>query len=223
MLFGTPFTDVVRHTVRETCDKRGDFFLPFVEVDADLRRRRHRPVDDCTPSDETRPYRFQPIPQGLGGCAIIPIVALDRGLIIFRNSGRIRHFETCLGTGHHRTDILQRHGSDERIKRLELLYRIALNARSNTMAHDGKEVDENLRAQQTVDLVLVRRIAAHQALHCRRFVWRKMVDVQIGIDLEALGHEIYEALERTPLLLPVRSPIAHIAIGTLTIRVDITE
>ena len=179
-------------------------------------------VDDCAPSDEIRPYCFQPTPQGLGGCAIIPIVTLDRGLIIFWNTSRFRHFKACLGTGHHRAYVFQRYGSDERIKRLELLYRVTLYARSNTVAHNGKEVDENLRAQQTVDLVLVRRIATHQALHCRRFVWRKMVDVQIGIDLR---RSVTKSTKRSnaPLLLPVRSPIAHVALGTLIIRVDITE
>ena len=223
LLLCAPFGDIVRYAVRETRDKCGDLSLPFVEFDADLGRRRRWPIDDRAASDKIRSYRFQPIPQGLGRRAIIPIVPLDRGLIAVRNTGRIRHFEPRLGACHHPTDVLQRHGSDERIKRFEFLYRIALDAGTNSVAYDGKEIDEDLRAQQIIDLVLARRIAAHQTLHCRRFVGRKMVDVQIGIDLQALRHEVDEALERGPLLLPVRSPIANIALGTLAVRVEIAE
>ena len=68
-----------------------------------------------------------------------------------------------------------------------------------------------LRAQQIVDLVLARRVAAHQALQRRRLVGREVVDVQVGIGLQALRHEVDEALERRPLLLPIGGPIARVS------------
>ena len=50
-----------------------------------------------------------------------------------------------------------------------------------------------------------------------------MVDVQIGIGRQAFGHEINEALERSPLFLPVGGPIAHVAIEPVDHRVEIPE
>ena len=50
-----------------------------------------------------------------------------------------------------------------------------------------------------------------------------MVDMKAGMDLQAFRHEIDEALERRPLLLPVRSPIADVMCGAFLVRVDIPE
>ena len=50
-----------------------------------------------------------------------------------------------------------------------------------------------------------------------------MVDMQIGVDLQALCNEIDEALERTPFLLSVGSPIADVLDGSVLVRVEIPE
>ena len=106
LLLRIPLSEIIRHACGETHDECRDFFLPFIEFDADLGRRYRRPVDDCTPGDKIRPYCFQPIPQSLGRCTIIPIVPFDRSLIAIRNAFGIRHLEPRLCACHYTADVL---------------------------------------------------------------------------------------------------------------------
>ena len=81
------------------------------------------------------------------------------------------------------------------------------------MADDRKKIDEDLRAQQIVDLVFARRVPTHQALQRCRFVGCEVVDVQIGIGRQASAYEVDKALERGSLLLPIGGPIARCTAG----------
>ncbi|MGY3465421.1 hypothetical protein ACVW0I_002292 [Bradyrhizobium sp. LM6.11] len=91
------------------------------------------------------------------------------------------------------------------------------------MADDGIEVDEGFGAQEAVDLVLARCISAHEPFHRSRFVGREMVDMQVRIGLEAIGHEIDETLEGDPFFLTVGSPIADVSRLAAFVGVGISE
>ena len=58
----------------------------------------------------------------------------------------------------------------EAVQRLELLMRVALDRRAEALADDPEQVHEHAAAQQPVDLVLARRVAAHQPLERGRLV-----------------------------------------------------
>ena len=60
------------------------------------------------------------------------------------------------------------------------------------MAHDGVQIDEDARPQHLVDFVFAGRVAAHEPLQRRRLIGREMIDVQVGIFLQALDDEIDE-------------------------------
>ena len=78
------------------------------------------------------------------------------------------------------------------------------------MAHDLIEIDEEAGAEHLVDLLLARRITAHQALQRRRLVRGVVVDVQAG-ELRPPRHdEIDELLEGALLVGAGESPVALI-------------
>ena len=96
-------------------------------------------------------------------------------------------------------DVLQRHAArSNAVERLELLDRIAFDAGADTVAHDREEIDEELGAQQIVDFVLARRVAAHQALQRGRLVGREVVDVQVGIGLRAAPSRSRRSARKPP-------------------------
>jgi hypothetical protein len=50
-----------------------------------------------------------------------------------------------------------------------------------------------------------------------------MINVQVGIRLQALRHKIDEALERCSLLLSGGCPITYVRPGTVRLAVKVTE
>ena len=74
------------------------------------------------------------------------------------------------------------------------------------MPDDGEEVDEDVAAEQVVDLLLARAVEAHQALEHDRLVGRVVVDVHVWIGAQALVEEVDELLERALLALAVVRP-----------------
>ena len=70
------------------------------------------------------------------------------------------------------------------------------------------EVDEDVAAEQDVDLVLARRVALHQPLEGARLVAAVVVDVHPRVALAALQHEVDERLEHPLLLAPGHAPTA---------------
>ena len=101
---------------------------------------------------------------------------------------------------------LERLRAREAVQRLELLERVLLDARAQRLLHDGVEVDEALRAQQSVDLGLARRVAAHQALERRRLVRAEVIDVHAGIGGPARQDRVDQRLEAAALGGPVERP-----------------
>src|SRR5690606_25171956 len=80
-------------------------------------------------------------------------------------------------------------------ERLELLDRIALDARFERVLDDGVEVDEELGAQDRVELGLACRVAARQALERRRLVRAEVIDVHVGMRAERLENAVDHRLE----------------------------
>ena len=83
----------------------------------------------------------------------------------------------------------------EIVKRFEPLDRVTFDARTQAVANDLVQIDEQLGAQHPIDFFLAGRIAAHQALQRRRLVRRVVVDVQIGKSRPSLHDEIDKLLE----------------------------
>ena len=63
-------------------------------------------------------------------------------------------------------------------ERLDFLDGVAFNTGANAPTHDAVEVDEEFRAQHTVDLFFPRRVTTHQTLERRRLVRCIMIDVK---------------------------------------------
>ena len=77
--------------------------------------------------------------------------------------------------------IMERQRSREPVELLELLDRVALDAGTQRLTHDGVEIHEALAAQEPVELLGARGVAAHQPLEGRRLVVAEVVDVRAGI------------------------------------------
>ena len=86
---------------------------------------------------------------------------------------------------------------------LELLQPVARPRGAEAVADDAVEVDEDLAAEEVVELALAGAVAAHQPLERGDLVGRVVVDVQVGVAREPLVHEVDEGLERDPLGLVV--------------------
>lgn len=68
-------------------------------------------------------------------------------------------------------------------ERLQILDRVALDARDEAPPHDGMEADEGAAAEQPIELDFPSREAPHEAFQCRGLVGREMIDVRAGITL----------------------------------------
>ena len=87
-----------------------------------------------------------------------------------------------------------------------VLQRVRLDPGAQPLPHDLQQVDEHLAAQQLVDLLLARRVRAHQPRQRRRLVGRVVVDVHVRERAPALADEVDELLERAPLTVAVVAP-----------------
>src|SRR5207248_4668719 len=98
--------------------------------------------------------------------------------------------------------------------RLELLQPVAGPRRTDPVAHDADQVDEDAAAEQIVELVLARPVAAREALERGDLVLRVVVDVQVGVLAQARVHEVDELLERGALpRVVVRAERSEVALG----------
>ena len=77
-----------------------------------------------------------------------------------------------------------------------VLQRVRLDAGAQPLPHHLQQVDEHLAAEQLVDLLLARRVRAHQPRERRRLVGGVVVDVHVRERAPALGDEVDELLER---------------------------
>ena len=86
--------------------------------------------------------------------------------------------------------------ANEAVQLLDLLDRVARDAGPQRLLDDAVEVDEHLLPEPVVDLVLARRVLAHEPLERGLLVPRVVVDVQIGVHAAARLAPVDEALER---------------------------
>ena len=102
-------------------------------------------------------------------------------------------------------------------ERLHLLQPVARPRGADAVADDAEQVDEDVAAEQVVELPLARAVAAHQPLERGDLVGGVVVDVQVGVAREPLVHEVDEALERDPLRLVV------VRVERLEVAVDVED
>ncbi len=100
---------------------------------------------------------------------------------------------------------------------LELLQPVARPRGAEAVADDAVEVDEDLAAEEVVELALAGAVAAHQPLERGDLVGGVVVDVQVGVAREPLVHEVDERLERDPLGLVV------VRVERLEVAVDVED
>ncbi len=100
---------------------------------------------------------------------------------------------------------------------LELLQPVARPRGAEAVADDAVEVDEDLAAEEVVELALAGAVAAHQPLERGDLVGGVVVDVQVGVAREPLVHEVDEGLERDPLGLVV------VRVERLEVAVDVED
>ena len=99
-----------------------------------------------------------------------------------------------------------RRSADEPRELLGLLQGVCLGADDDRLADDRQQVDEHPTAQQVVDLALAAAVLAHQPLDHAALVATVVVKVHVGVVLEALVHEVDQALEGGLLARPVVRP-----------------
>ncbi len=87
---------------------------------------------------------------------------------------------------------------------LDLLQRVARHRGAQGLARDPVEVDEHLAAQEVVDLLLARRVLAHEAGERGALVGGVVVDVHAREAAAALDDVVDEGLERRALLVARR-------------------
>src|SRR2546425_8700334 len=88
------------------------------------------------------------------------------------------------------------------------------------------QVDEDPSTQQLVDLILTRRVAAHQLLERGRLVLSVVIDVQRRIACEARHDEVDEAFEGILLRSAIVSPecvVSRLALCDLADTEEILE
>ena len=155
---------------------------------------------------------LQPAVQAPGRETVIPVVRGDRGEDL-RVAGLqpalvLDHAEPCRGD-----DTL----ALGHVELLDLLDRVRLDRRLERLADDPVQVDQDVAAQDPIDLVLPCAVAAHQALEGRRLVRRVVVDVHGRLAREPLDDEVDERLEHGLLLGRVVCPerMEHALAGDL--------
>ncbi len=99
----------------------------------------------------------------------------------------------------------------EAVELLEILQRVRLDARAQRVPHDRVQVDEQLGAQDRVELRLARRIAAGQPLERRRLVGAEVIDVHGAVRVEGGEDAIDDLLERALFLGRARRPERRVA------------
>ena len=163
--------------------------------------------------DDLRAQAFEPVAERLGGAAVVLVVAGHGLARLVRHLRRRAAFEREFEGGQVHARIGQGHIPHEAVVLLELLDRIALHARADGLPHHGQQVHEAFAAQQPVELIRPRRVAAHEPLERRGLVGRVVIHVHAGMRGPLRGNEIHYLLERALLFgVVVRPPGAVLAL-----------
>ena len=99
----------------------------------------------------------------------------------------------------------------EAVELLDVLDRVARDRGAQGLARDAVEVDEHLAAQEVVDLLLARRVLAHEARERGALVGRVVVDVHAREAPAPLDDVVDELLEGALLGLAVVGPEGVVA------------
>ena len=135
----------------------------------------------------------------------------------------IAQFEAGLQTRKRDVGIWQTGVTLKAINRLKLLDRVAFDASAHTIAHDAVEIDQQIAAQEIINLAFASRVPAHQPFQRPGFVRCVVVDVQVRILFSALVHEVHKALKDGLFALSVERPVCRAGPGAIFIAIDIAE
>ena len=173
-----------------------DLALPLLQLDGRLRRLNDRPRDrDVEFLLRLRPAVLEPLPQQPGRAAVLLVVGGD-----LVEDGIVVAVEPALVGDDARAGLRDRVVALAHVQSLDRLQRVRLTRGEERLLDDPVEVDQDLAAQQAVNLSLARAVSAHQALERRGLIGRVVVDVHVGVRVQARDDQVDEVLER--LLLP---------------------
>ena len=139
---------------------------------------------------------LQPVPQQLVADHIVAVVGLDPLEVGRRRAVAFAELEPFLEGDDARPGVAQVDLAVEPVEALEALDRVALDRGTERLANDTQEVDEDVPAKESIDLVLTGPVSAHQALQCRRLIRCVVVDVEGRISCQPLDDEVDQLLER---------------------------
>ncbi len=165
-----------------------------------------RPREGCPLRLHAGAHVLEPAVQPEGGHAVVAVVGRDDLPDIGVDGIRLFQLEGALHDAKAHAGVVEIGRPLEIVERLELLDRVLLDARAQRLLDDRMEIDEQPGAQHAVDLVLARRVAAHQTLDRRRLVGGEVIDVEIAVPRPALHDEIDERLERRSLRDGIERP-----------------
>ena len=122
----------------------------------------------------------QPFAQQVRGAAVVLVVALDRlqQRAIAGLQEPLEGDDRVAAFGDLRVPLAH-------VERLDALDRVVRLPDPQPLTHDRVEIDQDLPAQQPIDLLLTRRVQTHQPLDRGRLIRGVVVDVQVGEALAA--------------------------------------
>jgi hypothetical protein len=121
--------------------------------------------------------------------------------VLVHDKRRLPELECVLHPPQRAVRVRQVHVTRELVERLQLLDGVALDPHPHRLAHDGVQVDEPAAPEQAVQLALAGGVTAHQLLERRRLVRREVIDMHVGMPVEAVDDEVHHLLEGHPLLV----------------------
>jgi hypothetical protein len=162
----------------------------------------------------TRPQRFQPVAQLGGRSAVVAVVAGDRVAQLRR---QVVHLAAAFERQLHRLQ-LRAHGAQidvacEVVVLLELLDRVALDARTDRLPDDRQEIDEVFGAQQRVERLCPRDVPAGELLERGWLVVIEVIDVCVRMACDDVADDVTDCLEGRLLFAIVECPPRAVPVG----------
>ena len=181
---------------REAGGQSGDPFLDGLEPVGQGRRWRLRLRERALPGqvgpapDGLRTPLLQPPAKEPGRDAVVAVIGSDPvedGLVSFLEP-RLERDDAEPGVGH-------RPFAGRHVELLDLLERVRLDRRTDALANDVEQVDEDIAAEEPVDFVDAGPVSLHQPLDGPRLVAAVVVDMHLRVPVETIHEEPDEALE----------------------------
>ena len=166
---------------------------------------------------------LEPLAQLESRDAVVLVVRLDRLLDLRRQRAGVSPCDRILDRPELPRGLPEIHLARQPIERLELLDRVAVDARSQTLTNHAIEVDEDLGAQQLIELVGAGGIPSHEPLHRGRFVGRVVIDVHRRVVAATLEDRIDESLERLLFFVRRQRPELLVTNATAAVTEGVPE